>query len=95
MDTNEHRYDGPQAQLTFAIIGCAMEVLNTLGHGLHEKPYERALMVEFGLKGIACEPQRRFEVNYKSVLMGEFIPDLIAGEAVIADTKVIWERVML
>jgi hypothetical protein len=26
-----------------------MEVLNTLGHGLLEKPYENALVVELGL----------------------------------------------
>lgn len=89
MDTNEHRYDGPHAQLTFAIVGCAMEVLNKLGSSLHENPYENALVVEFGLKGISCEQQRRFEVIYKSVLVGEFIPDLIAGQAVIVDTKVI------
>ena len=29
-----------------------MEVLNALGHGLHEKPYENALVVEFGVLGI-------------------------------------------
>lgn len=92
MDTDAHRYDGPHAQLTFAIIGCAMEVLNTLGHGLHEKPYENALVVEFGLKGISCDQQKRFQVDYKAVTVGEFIPDLIAGQAVIVDTKVI-ERI--
>lgn len=92
MDTDAHRYDGPHAELTFAIIGCAMEVLNTLGHGLHEKPYENALVVEFGLKGIPCEQQKRFQVDYKRVMVGEFIPDLIAGQAVIVDTKVI-ERI--
>ena len=89
MDTDAHRYDGPHAQLTFAIIGCAMEVRNTLGHGLHEKPYENALVVEFGLKGISSEQQKRFQVDYKAVMVGEFIPDLIAGQAVIVDTKVI------
>jgi hypothetical protein len=30
-------------------VGCALEVLNCLGHGLHENPYENALVVEFGL----------------------------------------------
>lgn len=34
------------AEETRQIIGCAMEVLNTLGHGLLEKPYENALVVE-------------------------------------------------
>ena len=32
----------------FDVVGCAMEVLNGLGHGLLEKPYENALVVEFG-----------------------------------------------
>ena len=36
------------AEETHQIIGCAMEVLNTLGHGLLEKPYENALVVELG-----------------------------------------------
>lgn len=89
MNTDAHRYDGPQSQLTFAVIGCAMEVLNGLGAGLHEKPYENALVVEFKLRGIASEQQRRFPVDYKGVAVGEYIPDLIAGDAVIVDAKVI------
>ena len=36
----------------YQIVGCAMEVLNGLGHGLHEKPYDNALMLEFGLRKI-------------------------------------------
>ena len=76
---------------TRAIIGCAMEVLNELGHGLLEKPYENALVVEFGLRGIACEQQRRYDVLYKTVKVGEYIPDLIAC-GVVVDAKVI-ERI--
>lgn len=66
-----------------------MEGLNTLGHGLHEKPCENALVVEFGLKGIPYEQQQRFQVDYKTVMVGEFIPDLMAGQAVVVDTKVV------
>ena len=36
----------------FQIVGCAIEVLNTLGHGLLEKPYENAFAVEFGMRNI-------------------------------------------
>jgi len=36
----------------FQIVGAAIEVLNGLGHGLHEKPYENALVVEFGIREI-------------------------------------------
>ena len=74
---------------THRIIGCAMEVLNTLGHGLLEKPYENALVVEFGQQGIPCKQQPRFPVIYKSVNVGEYIPDLIAFDTIIVDTKAI------
>ena len=66
-----------------------MEVLNELGHGLHEKPYENALVVEFGLRKIPFKQQPNFEVLYKGHKVGLFIPDLIAFDAVIVDTKVI------
>mgnify|MGYP005852660741 FL=1 len=74
---------------TRQIIGCAMEVLKVLGHGLLEKPYENALVVEFGLRGISFKQQPRFDVVYKSVKVGEYIPDLIAFDRVVVDTKVI------
>ncbi|MFZ0945396.1 MAG: GxxExxY protein [Syntrophobacteraceae bacterium] len=74
---------------TKRIIGCAMEVLNCLGHGFLEKPYENALVVEFGLKGIPFKQQSRFDVVYKGVKVGEYIPDLIAFDQAVVDTKVI------
>ena len=89
MNTDGHRSDGPETALTYEIIGSAMEVLNELGHGLNEKPYENALVVEFGLRKISTAQQRRFDVFYKGVPVGEFVPDLIARETVIVDTKVI------
>ena len=52
---------------TYAVIGAAIEVLNKLGHGIHEKPYENALLVELRLRAIACEQQTRFNVIYKTV----------------------------
>ena len=46
MDTNDHVSKLLHKELVYAIVGCAMEVLNELGHGLNEKPYENALTVE-------------------------------------------------
>jgi len=63
--------------------------LNVLGHGLHEKPYENALVVELRLRGIAVEQQRRFQILYKTVQVGEYVPDLMASSSVIVDTKVL------
>ena len=74
---------------TREIIGCGFEVLNELGHGLAEKHYENALVVEFRLRGMPFSQQPRFEVLYKTVKIGEFVPDLIAFDLVVVDAKVI------
>ncbi len=87
MDTNEHKL--LLKEEVFQIVGCAMEVLNTLGHGLLEKPYENALVVEFGLRGIPFKQQPRFDVIYKGVKVGDYIPDLIAFEKIVVDAKTI------
>jgi GxxExxY protein len=76
-------------ELSFEIVGAAMEVLNTLGHGLNEKIYENALVAELNLRRIAVSQQKRFKVLYKNVVVGEYIPDLLIEEKVIVDTKVI------
>ncbi len=73
----------------FRIVGCAIEGLNTLGHGLVEKPYESALVVEFGLKGIRFQQQPLFDIFYKGHRVGLFVPDLIAFDAIVVDAKVI------
>lgn len=74
---------------TEAILGSAFAIHNALGHGFHEKPCENALVVELGHRGIACKQQERFPMIYRDVKVGEFIPDLIAFDAVIVDTKTI------
>src|SRR5438046_1915804 len=88
MNTDTEQKDVLKAE-THAIIGCAFEVLNELGHGLNEKCYENSLVVEFRLRNIALHQQRQFQVLYKKQAVGLFIPDLIAFDQVIVDTKVI------
>jgi GxxExxY protein len=73
----------------FRVVGCAIEVLNTLGHGLVEKPYENALVVEFLLLKIPFRQQPSFDVLYKGHKIGLFVPDLIAFDSVVVDTKII------
>ena len=87
MDTNDEKLlDKGEA---FQMVGCAIEVLNTLGHGLLEKPYENALVVEFGLRNIRFRQQPIFDVLYKGNRVGSFVPDLIAFDTIVVDTKVI------
>ena len=81
--------DFPLKDESYTIIGCAMEVLNTLGHGFNEKVYENALVVEFELRNIPYEQQRHFDVLYKSVKVGEYVPDLFVFDGIVVDTKTI------
>ena len=89
MDTNKHEFSGPLAKEVYETVGCAFEVLNELGNGLLEKPYENAMTVEFRLRNIPFSQQKNFPVVYKTIKVGEYIPDLIAFESIIVDTKVI------
>jgi|688.fasta_scaffold1452644_1 GxxExxY protein len=73
----------------FGIISCALEISNGHGHGLNEKIYENSLVVEFGFRGIPFLQQPRYPVSWKQVKVGEFIPDLIAHEKIIVETKTI------
>jgi GxxExxY protein len=91
MDTNKSEVLLLKTEV-FQIVGCAIEVLNTVGHGLVEKPYENALVVEFLLRNIPFKQQPPFDVLYKGKKIGLFVPDLIAFDSVVVDTKVI-ERI--
>ena len=57
MDTNSGKLLAKEE--VFQIVGCAIEVLNALGHGLVEKPYENALVVEFGLRNVPVRQPRK------------------------------------
>ena len=72
---------------THRIIGCAFEVLNTIGPGFYEKVYENALVVDFKLLGIAHNQQRRFDIIYKQNVVGFYVPDLVAFDQIIVDCK--------
>ena len=73
----------------YSIVGAAIEVLQELGHGIHEKPYERALAVEFRLRDLPYQQQTPFDIVYKKVRVGQFTPDLVVLGKIIVDTKVI------
>ena len=45
--------------------------------------------MEFKLRGIPFLQQPRFDVVYKDVKVGDYIPDLLAYNSIIIDTKTI------
>ena len=74
---------------SYKIVGCGIEVMKELGPGLLEKPYENALVREFGIQGIPYSQQSRFPIVYKGLQVGEHIPDLIAYDKIVVDPKTV------
>jgi GxxExxY protein len=66
-----------QEELSGAIIGVAMEVLNELKPGLDERLYERAMTIELRRRGRTVTVQHSFPVYYRGELIGNLVPDLI------------------
>ena len=79
----------PHRELSAAIIGAGMKVLNDLRPGLDEKIYENSLVLELIAQGHQVEQQRRFPVHYRGHLVGTLIPDILVDEKVIVDPKVV------
>jgi len=61
--------------LSYAIVGAAMDVHNILGRGFLEAVYQAALTHELTLRSIAFETQKRLPVYYKGQLVGDYIAD--------------------
>ena len=57
---------------TEAIIGATFEVHRELGYGFLERVYQRALQVELKRRGVAAEIERRIQVQYKGVIVGDY-----------------------
>ena len=45
--------------------------------------------MEFRLRNISYIQQARFNIFYKEVQVGEFIPDLVVLDKIVVDTKVV------
>lgn len=74
-------------ELSFAIIGAAMEVHSILGSGFLEAVYQKALAHEFSLRGIKFDRQVRLPVIYKGEMMGEYVPDFGVDNKIIVEIK--------
>jgi len=77
-------------QLSEAIIGAAIEVHRTLGPGLLESVYEDCLAVEFDLRGLSFERQRRVPLEYKGrQVAADLKIDFLVDGSVIIELKAV------
>jgi GxxExxY protein len=75
--------------LTQGIIGCAMRVHGTLGHGFLESVYKNALEYDLDRAGLPCKREHPVEVVYAGKVVGEFFVDLFVADAVIVEVKAV------
>ena len=82
----------PLNDLSYQIIGCALEVYKSLGPGLLETAYEKALVHELTLSGIPVQSQVAVAVSYKGVNIGEGLRlDLLVDDRIIVELKSVEE----
>jgi GxxExxY protein len=74
--------------ITEKIIGAAFEVHRELGYGFLERVYERAMQVELIRRGSTAEIEKRVQVRYKEVVVGDYDSDLIVDGCVLVELKV-------
>ena len=76
-------------ELSYAVVGAAMEVHRALGPGFLESVYEAALAHELTLRGIPFEQQKRLLVQYKGQQVGDFVADLVVDGQIILELKAV------
>lgn len=79
--------DATGNELTFQIIGLAMQVHNEIGFGFKEEVYEKALEVKLRQAGI--EPNRQHEVfvEFEGERIATFYLDLFPNQEVVVEAK--------
>ena len=65
------------ADLTYKIIGAALEIHKTLGPGFLEAVYEEAMAYELKKLGLSFERQKALAVYYKGVILGDYRADFV------------------
>ena len=79
--------------LSYKIIGLAMEVHGELGCGFLEKVYENALVYLLKENGIKAEQQFPLKVMFRDSIAGEYFADILVEDKIIIELKAC-ERLM-
>lgn len=75
--------------LTHKIIGCAMQVHNTLGNGFQEVIYQRALAIELAHHELSFDREKEMELFYREQSIGTRRVDFLVEAKVMVELKAI------
>ena len=76
-------------ELSYKIVGLAMEVHNKLGFGFLEKVYENALMVLLEKNGVPAQQQAPITVYFEGKVVGDYYADILVDNKIILELKAI------
>jgi GxxExxY protein len=76
-------------ELSYAIVGAAMEVHRELGSGFLEAVYQKALAYELARCSIPFEEQPLLPVYYKDQLVGEYKADFVIDGKIVLELKAV------
>ena len=76
-------------ELTYQVIGAAMEVHRVLGAGFLESVYEDALCWELSDRDTPYEKQKEIGVNYKGIPVGVSRLDILVDKRLILELKAV------
>ena len=77
----------PHQDLTYAIIGAAMEVHSDLGPGYKEEIYQKALDIELRNRNLQFEPQKPIQIEFKGERVGLQLLDFFVQDKVVVEIK--------
>jgi GxxExxY protein len=75
------------ADLCYEIVGCAYDVYNSLGTGLKESTYQKALAIAIRNKNFLVEEQIPFEIKYAGKNVGRRYFDFLIDKKIIVEIK--------
>ncbi len=75
--------------ISYKIIGAAMEVHRSLGNGFLEKVYENALMVMFNEIPLMATQQTPIKVVFRNEIIGNYIADILIEDKIILELKTV------
>ncbi len=75
-------------ELSYQIIGAAIEVHKILGPGLLESNYEEALLYELSLRGLKTRSQQTIRIPYKEIMLDcELRYDVLVEDLILIENK--------
>ncbi len=78
-----------QDPLTYKVIGCAMQVHNTLGNGFQEVIYQRCLAIEFKRQGVAFQRELEMLIYYHGTEVGKRRVDFLVEDKLMVELKAV------